>query len=666
MAAPAINGWITIDKVNGQQSPFTALTNPIHLDGTINSTNFVGKISQYQVQVNWGDGTIDQNSNVQIKQIGNNFTGAWNSNPDHTYIATGEYTVSVKLYHSQVPGAETSGDAFYTITLTVGVGVKIETFPTGLTVMVDDIVHTAPFQKNWVQGSQHNISVAQIQQGAQGKRYLWNNWSDGEGISHQITIQNKDCLYTANFDTQYYLKVPSDPVSVQVPLGGGWSAESSIIMLNAPTASGFSFNYWDIDGISQGVAVNPVSVQMNTSHTATAHYLCDPEVTPSPNPTSTPLPTSTPTPTPAPIPSPTTEPTPTPTVIPTPTTSPTITSPPTTISTETPTPTPAPTPTLTSTLTPTPAPTVAPTPISTPTPAPTSTHRVSVTFDQYGIEGDYMSSVLTVDGTSYNRDTLPVSFQWNKGTTHTFAYNSPLVNNGKRYDWANATGLSLLQTETLTPTKSGTITSYYTRMCYLTVNAIGVNESFTAVVQITASPPVNHNLTPKVSAEQWIAQNHQTSAAISTVNIIGHGDWAIFKAWTGRVEQNTKAVSFSMTGPTTLNAVFIKVNPVAESIVYSLIAGIGTMITLSLINRRKPAQKRKNLRAIGTAVGITMVSIIVAATVSASVAIAYGIEVSKLFDFTNWAVIFTSIEAIALMVTSTLIIRKVQPNNSSF
>ena len=133
-------------------------------------------------------------------------------------------------------------------------------------------------------------------------------------------------------------------------------------------------------------------------------------------------------------------------------------------------------------------------------------------------------------------------------------------------------------------------------MCYLTVNAIGVNDPFTASVQIVASPLVIHFITPTIPAEQWITQNHQITAAISTANLIGHGEWAIFKAWTGRVEQDNQKVSFSMTTPTTLNAVFFKVNPVAESVAYSLTAGIATMIILSLINRRKPAQKNKNIR----------------------------------------------------------------------
>jgi hypothetical protein len=652
---------ITVDKINDNTPPFTVLTNPIHLNGTISSTYFVGDLSQYQVQINWGDGTLDEDSNIQLVQIGSSFNGTWSSNPDHTYTTTGTYTALVKLYHSQPPGAEASGDAVYTITYSVVVGVNIDTSPMGLAVIVEGRTYTAPFQTNWVVGSQHTISTTEIQSASYGTRYLWNGWSDGEGISHQVTIQNKDCLYVANFDTQYYLNVTSDPDYVPVSSGTEWYAEFSNVILNASMTSGFSFNHWDIDGITVGAVDNSVSVQMNGPHNVTGHYTIDPQTTPAPSPTliPTPIPTTTPSPTPSTYPTST----PSPTVLPNPTLTPTPI--PTTEPTATQSPTPAPNATLT------PSPTTIETQVKTaitttapsnnpaPTSAPTKTPQIAITFDQSGIENDYNNTLLIVDGTSYSRNTLPVTFQWPEGTTHTFSYNSPLMTNGNRYDWANTTGLTSLQNGTLTPISSGTIKAHYTVMCYLIVNAIGVNDAFRASVQIVASPMVIHTITPVVSAEQWITKNHQTTAAISTANIIGHGDWAIFKTWTGRVEQNTQKVSFSMTTPSTLNAVFVKVNPVAESIIYSLTAGIATMIILSLINKRKPAQKSKNLRTTGTIIGITASSLIVAVTVSTVSAIGYGIEVSKLLDFTNWAVVFTILESIALLATSIFIVRKI-------
>lgn len=464
---------ITVDTINGNPSPFTILSNPIHLNGTISSTNFVGDISQYQVQINWGDGTVDQDSNIQIIPVGNNFIGTWSTNPDHNYTTNGAYTTTVKLYHAQPPGAEASGDATYTVTYSVIVGVNVNTSPTGLEVMLDDETYVAPFQTNWAVGSQHNLSTIEIQQPAIGTRYIWSGWSDGDKISHQVTIQNKDCVFTANFNTQHCLTVTSDSASVPLSFGSGWYAESSTITLDAIKVNGFSFDHWEIDGISQGVAVNPVSVLMDAPHNACAHYISDPQPTPSPDPTSTPTPTYTP--------NPTSDPTPPASPSPIPTSTPTTTE---TIPAGTPSP--------------------ASTTTSIQTPIPAETRQVSITFDQSGIDNDYNGTVLIVDGASYERNDLPFTIQWVQGTTHTFAYYSLLITNSNRYDWENTAGLTLLQNGTLTPSSSGTIKANYSQMCYLTVNAIGVSDQFTASVQIVASPLVTHLITPTIPAEQWI------------------------------------------------------------------------------------------------------------------------------------------------------------------
>ena len=63
-------------------------------------------------------------------------------------------------------------------------------------------------------------------------------------------------------------------------IAGGWYDEGSVVTLTAPPVSGnYRFSYWDVDGISQGIGVNPITVHMS-SHTATAHY-CIAGVTPS-------------------------------------------------------------------------------------------------------------------------------------------------------------------------------------------------------------------------------------------------------------------------------------------------------------------------------------------------------------------------------------------------
>jgi len=44
------------------------------------------------------------------------------------------------------------------------------------------------------------------------------------------------------------------------------------VNLNAQPITGYAFNYWDVNGTSQGSGVNPISVSVNAPKTATAHY----------------------------------------------------------------------------------------------------------------------------------------------------------------------------------------------------------------------------------------------------------------------------------------------------------------------------------------------------------------------------------------------------------
>ena len=57
---------------------------------------------------------------------------------------------------------------------------------------------------------------------------------------------------------------------------------------------------------------------------------------------------------------------------------------------------------------------------------------------------------------------LPVSFSWDNGSTHTFAYQEPLVvSGGTPYYWASTGGLSTLQADLFTVAGSGSVTGNY-------------------------------------------------------------------------------------------------------------------------------------------------------------------------------------------------------------
>jgi hypothetical protein len=78
---------------------------------------------------------------------------------------------------------------------------------------------------------------------------------------------------------KYFLEVRTDPAHIVTIAGEGWYEENADVGLTAPqtilVSEGvrYEFSYWDINGLSRGSGVNLITVQMNASQTATAHYI---------------------------------------------------------------------------------------------------------------------------------------------------------------------------------------------------------------------------------------------------------------------------------------------------------------------------------------------------------------------------------------------------------
>jgi hypothetical protein len=194
----------------------------------------------------------------------------------------------------------------------------------------------------------------------------------------------------------------------------------------------------------------------------------------------------------------------------------------------------------------------------------------------------------------------------------------------------------------------------------LVINAAGVSDHFTAYVTIAASEPVMRELSPTSSIQRWIAQGADTALSISKPNKIGHGEWAIFQQWGGQVQGAETSISFAMLNPTTVNAVFFQVNPVAASIPYSIIAALVAMLLSMYIERRQKTEGKQKLRAITWGTLALATALIVAATVSAIVAIGYSINVAELLDFTNWAIVFVAVEATVFLLATIGLTKKIQ------
>jgi hypothetical protein len=86
-----------------------------------------------------------------------------------------------------------------------------------------------------------------------------------------------------------------------------------------------------------------------------------------------------------------------------------------------------------------------------------------VSFDQMGVGNDFTGTVVIIDGTNYTVNNLPLSFWWDKDSTHTYAFQSPLVvgSGAKQYDWDSTNGLSTLQLGSTNVAGPGSVTGNY-------------------------------------------------------------------------------------------------------------------------------------------------------------------------------------------------------------
>ncbi|MEM1553195.1 MAG: PKD domain-containing protein [Candidatus Bathyarchaeia archaeon] len=120
-----------------------------------------------------------------------------------------------------------------------------------------------------------------------GTRRVFVSWGgDASGTNYAqsdpITM-NAPKTAVANWKTQYLLTVVTDPAGLSPqptrnpageagPPNSWWYDLDTSVTLMAQLVSGYNFNYWDVNGLSQGTGVNPITVVVNAPKTATAYY----------------------------------------------------------------------------------------------------------------------------------------------------------------------------------------------------------------------------------------------------------------------------------------------------------------------------------------------------------------------------------------------------------
>jgi hypothetical protein len=145
----------------------------------------------------------------------------------------------------------------------------------------------------WVDaGTSITDSINSPVPGSSGTQYVCTGWTGTgsaplSGTSTMTTFtMSQQTSVTWNWKTQYYLSVAASPPGIATVYGQGWYDPASHEPLTAPAVPGFAFQYWDVDGSSQGNGVTAITVDMNAPHVATANYATLPQITVTIDPTT--------------------------------------------------------------------------------------------------------------------------------------------------------------------------------------------------------------------------------------------------------------------------------------------------------------------------------------------------------------------------------------------
>jgi serine protease AprX len=98
-----------------------------------------------------------------------------------------------------------------------------------------------------------------------------------QSLRLQMDMSSMGICHSASLVASF-LTARTQPLAIAPISGGGWYVEGTDAILTAPehvdvsSNTRYKFGYWDVDGTSRGSQVNPIAVNMNFSHVATAHY----------------------------------------------------------------------------------------------------------------------------------------------------------------------------------------------------------------------------------------------------------------------------------------------------------------------------------------------------------------------------------------------------------
>ncbi len=157
--------------------------------------------------------------------------------------------------------------------------VLIDTYPSGLPVVIDGEARVSPQSFDWTPGQRHTLSAPAQATGADDNtQHRFARWSDGGTPEHEIEIQAGGTVYIANYASYLRVRTAVTPagsgtVEISPPSPDGFYPFGTTLFLKAVPDAGFRFFNWSpgaggttfLAANLQGNGSNPVEYNIRSS-----------------------------------------------------------------------------------------------------------------------------------------------------------------------------------------------------------------------------------------------------------------------------------------------------------------------------------------------------------------------------------------------------------------
>ena len=145
--------------------------------------------------------------------------------------------------------------------------------PNGGKVLVDGSPITVATTYQWAYGSTHTLQAVSPYEPSAGVRLVFVQWSDGVTANPRTITVTGPATYSVVWKRQYALTIsvyPQGGGSTNPAVGTYYYDAGSTVTVSATPAPGYTFDYWELDGVRY--TTNPITVSMNAPHTLKAVF----------------------------------------------------------------------------------------------------------------------------------------------------------------------------------------------------------------------------------------------------------------------------------------------------------------------------------------------------------------------------------------------------------